>query len=79
MQEFHCVAGLYTIPAPSNKPDLPDGRKFYVIDNQIKEYITDNLCCYEYTASFSSIWIKKYDIFQMRPFLFFINLYSCMH
>ena len=41
------VRGLYTIPVPSNKPDLPDGRKFYVIDNQIKEYINDNLCCYE--------------------------------
>ena len=43
MQEFHCVAGLYTIPAHSNKPDQADGRKFYVIENQIKEYITDYL------------------------------------
>ena len=47
MQEFVCVAGLHTISAPSNKPDLPDGRKFYEIDIQINEYITDYLCAYD--------------------------------
>ena len=39
MQEFRCVAGLYTIPTHSNKPDQADGRKFYVLDNQMKNIL----------------------------------------